>query len=308
MTAVSHANSRTTASTDANRGVVYALLAYGLWGGTGLYFGALSHISPIEVIAHRAWWSVPIAVAALVGLGKLADLGPILGERRLLGRLLFTSLLLAANWWLFVWAVAADRTLETSLGYFINPLLNVLIGFTLLGERLTRAQTFAVGLAALAVALQTLMAGVLPWVALLLAGTFAAYGYLRKTVPVGPVQGFLVEAVVLSVIGIAATAWLIAHGTVRFGTNVADTLLLLGCGPVTAVPLMWFSAAARRIRFSTLGILQYIAPSGLFLTAVFAFGEPMDLWRLATFALIWTGLAIYSIDALRGERRSHATA
>lgn len=308
MTAASREDSPTTAAAEGRSGVLYALLAYGLWGGTGLYFGALSHISPIEVIAHRAWWSVPIAVVALVVFGTLADLGSVLGQRRLLGGLLFTSLLLAANWWLFVWAVAADRTLETSLGYFINPLLNVLIGFTLLGERLTRAQTFAVGLAALAVAVQTVMAGVLPWVALLLAGTFAAYGYIRKTVPVGPVQGFVVESLVLSAIGIAVMAWLIAHGTVRFATNITDTLLLLGCGPVTALPLMWFSAAARRIRFSTLGILQYIAPSGLFLTAVFAFGEPIDLWRLASFALIWTGLAIYSVDALRGERRRHAQA
>lgn len=291
------------ARTQARKGVLYALLAYGLWGFYGLFFGALGHIDDLEVVAHRAFWSVPIALGALWGFGKLTDLAPIMADRGLMARLLVTSFLVALSWVVFIWAVTSGRTLETSLGYYINPLLNVVIGFTLLGERLTRPQVVAVGIAFLAVAVQTVAAGVFPWVALLLAGSFAAYGYMRKTMPVGPIQGFLVEALLLSVIGGAIIAWLAWRSELSFGANATDTLLLIACGPMTALPLMWFAAGARRISFSTLGILQYIAPSGLFLTAILAFGEPLDRWRLATFLLIWMALAIYSLEAWRLDRR-----
>jgi chloramphenicol-sensitive protein RarD len=287
---------------EARKGVVFALLAYGLWGFYGLFFAAVSHINMLEVVAHRAFWSVPIALGVLWALGRLADLPLILSDRRLVARLLLTSLSIGVNWAVLVWAVADDRTLEASLGYFINPLLSVVIGFALLGERLTRLQVLAVAIAAFAVAVQTLMAGVFPWVALLLAGTFAAYGYWRKTMPIGPAQGFLAEVLVLSAFGIAIVAGLAWQGNLRFGASTADTLLLIACGPVTALPLMWFAAAARRIRLGTLGLLQYIAPTGLFLTAVVAFGEPIDLWGVATFVLIWTALAIYSLEALRLDR------
>jgi chloramphenicol-sensitive protein RarD len=147
-----------------------------------------------------------------------------------------------------------------------------------------------------------------PWVALVLAASFGAYGYLRKTIPIGPVQGFLVEALVLSVCGGAIVAWLAWQSELSFAASAVDTLLLIACGPMTALPLMWFAAAARRIRLATLGLLQYIAPSGLFLTAVFAFGEPLDVWDLATFGLIWTALAIYSLEALRLDRRARLRA
>jgi chloramphenicol-sensitive protein RarD len=293
---------------EAHKGVLFALLAYGLWGFYALFFGALAHIDMLEVVAHRAFWSVPIALAVLWALGKLTELVVVLSDRRLMGRLLLTSFFLGVNWAVLVWAVAADRTLETSLGYYINPLLNVAIGFALLGERLTRAQVLAVAIAASAVVVQTVMAGVFPWVALLLAGSFACYGYLRKTIRVGPVQGFMVEATVLTVCGSAIVAWLAWQSDLSFGGEVSDTLLLIACGPMTALPLMWFAAAARRIRLGTLGLLQYIAPSGLFLTAVFAFGEPLHVWGFATFALIWVALAIYSLEAFRLDRRARSLA
>ena len=301
MTAVSDRLPQRSPQEEARKGALYALLAYGLWGTYALYFGALAHFDALEVVAHRAFWSLPVAGAVLIALGRMADLWDIFADWRLMAKMLLTSFLVGVSWGFFVWAVAVDRTLETSLGYYINPLLNVLIGFAVLGERLSRAQTFAVGLAALAVLLQTLTAGVFPWVALVLAASFASYGYLRKTMPVGAVEGFFIEALVLSTVGLLVVAWLSEHGQLRFGTNLSDTLLLIGCGPVTALPLMWFAAAARRIRFATLGLLQYIAPSGLFLTAVFVFGEPLNVWGLASFALIWAALAIYSLDMLRGE-------
>jgi chloramphenicol-sensitive protein RarD len=292
----------TDARAEARKGVIFALLAYGLWGFYGLFFAAVAHINMLEVVAHRAFWSVPIALGVLWALGRLKDLSLILSDRRLVVRLLLTSLSIGVNWAVLVWAVANDRTLEASLGYFINPLLNVVLGFALLHERLTRLQVLAVALAAFAVAVQTLMAGVFPWVALLLAGSFAAYGYLRKTMPIGPVQGFFAEVLVLSACGIVIVAWLAWQEDLLFGASSADTLLLIACGPATALPLMWFAAAARRIRLGTLGLLQYIAPSGLFLTAVVAFGEPLGLWGVASFVLIWAGLAIYSLEALRLDR------
>jgi chloramphenicol-sensitive protein RarD len=304
MTEGSHEANAIEERTEARKGVLYALLAYGLWGFYGLFFGALGHIEDLEVVTHRAFWSVPIALVALWGFGKLSDLAPILADRGLMARLLVTSFLVALSWAVFIWAVTSGHALETSLGYYINPLLNVVIGFTLLGERLTRPQIAAVGIAFLAVAVQTVAAGVFPWVALLLAGSFAAYGYMRKTMPVGPIQGFLVEALLLSVIGGAIIAWLAWRSELSFGTNATDTLLLLSCGPMTALPLMWFAAGARRIRFSTLGLLQYIAPSGLFLTAILAFGEPLVGWRLATFVLIWMALAIYSLETWRLDRQA----
>ena len=296
------------ARAEAHKGVVFAILAYGLWGFYALFFYALAHINVLEVVANRAFWSVPVALVVLWALGKLTDLSLVLSDRRLVVRLLLTSMFIGLNWGVLVWAVSADRTLETSLGYYINPLLNVVIGFLLLGERLTRPQVVAVGIAAFAVAMQTVMAGVFPWVALMLASSFAAYGYLRKTMPIGPVQGFLVEALVLSVVGIAILGFLAWQSDLRFGATTSDTLLLIACGPMTALPLMWFSAAARRIRLSTLGLMQYIAPSGLFLTAIVAFGEPLDGWGLATFVLIWTALAIYSLEALRLDRIAHRRA
>jgi chloramphenicol-sensitive protein RarD len=305
MTAVSDA---IEARAEAHKGVVFALLAYGLWGFYALFFRAVGHIDVLEIVAHRAFWSVPIALGVLWALGKLDDLTLLLSDRRLMLRLSLTSFFVAVNWSVMVWAVSVDRTLEASLGYYINPLLNVVIGFVLLNERLTRPQVVAVTIAGFAVAVQTVLAGVFPWVALVLAGSFATYGYLRKTMPIGPVQGFLVEALVLSVAGVAIVAWLAWQSDMRFGASTADTLLLIACGPMTALPLMWFAAAARRIRLGTLGLLQYIAPSGLFLTAILVFGEPLDGWGVATFVLIWTALAIYSAEAFRLDRSARKRA
>ena len=189
-------------------------------------------------------------------------------------------------------------------GLFINPLLNVLLGYFLLGERFTRAQLVAVGLAACAVVVMTVSVGVLPWLSLLLGGSFATYGFIRKTIDVGPVQGFFVESIILSVFGLAIVAWLSANASLKFGGTPNDTLLLIACGPMTAVPLIFFAAAARRLRYSTVGLLQYIAPTGLFLTGAFVFDEPVGWGRAIAFVLIWSALAIYSFEAYRADSKS----
>lgn len=288
---------------EARAGVFYALAAYLLWGSYGLFFKLLAHVDALEVVAHRAFWSIPVAALVLAAMHRLGDIARVLADPRLMGRLAISATLVAISWGFFVWGVAVGRTLETSLGYYINPLLNVLIGYALLGERFGRAQFVAIGLAAMAVVILTLDAGVFPWLAFVLSGSFALYGYMRKTMAVGPVQGFMVESLLLSAVGLPIVVWLEATGGALFLRSWSDTLLLVACGPVTALPLMLFSASARRLRYSTLGILQYIAPTGLFLTAVFAFGEPVGAWKLFAFGLIWTALAIYSAAALRAERR-----
>ena len=219
-------------------------------------------------------------------------------------RLLLTGVLVSGNWLLFVWSVSNDLTLEASLGYFINPLFNVIIGYALLGERLSIAQVIAVGLAAIGVLIQTIGAGVFPWVAMILAVLFATYGYFRKTIDVGPVQGFVIETALLLPFGLGYILWLIAQGTSQFAGTTDDTILLMLCGPVTAIPLILFASAAKRLRLSTVGLLQYIVPTGMFLTAIFIFKEPAGVWKLMGFGFIWAALAIYSFDALMQDRKA----
>jgi len=291
-------------ASEAGKGVMLAVAAYGVWAFYGLFFKQLADIDPLEVVAQRGFWSVPVAGVILFAMGRTRDIYRAFRTPRLMGMLFLSTLSVATSWGFFVWAVGAGHTLETSLGYYINPLLSVLIGYVLLGERLTLLQKCAVGLAAVAVVIQTIAVGVFPWLALTLAGSFACYGYLRKTIDVGPVQGFFVEAVLLSLVGIAIMAWLAAHGRASFGTSARHTALLIACGPMTAAPLMLFAAAARRVNLATIGMLQYIAPTGLFLTAIFVFGEPVDAARLSGFALIWTALALYSFEAWRLDRQA----
>ena len=290
--------------TDENRlGVVFALAAFGLWSLNPLYFKLLAHISPLEVITHRAFWSVPFGFAIVLYMGRTSDMARAFKSPKILLRLMMTGLIISGNWVLFVWAVAVGLTLEASLGYLINPLFNVVIGFMLLGERLTRAQTIAVALAGAGVVVQTIGAGVFPWVAIVLAVLFAAYGYFRKTIDVGPVQGFVVETTVLLPFSIGYASWLALQGTMQFTSNLSDTFLLVMCGPVTAIPLMLFASGAKRLRYSTIGILQYVAPTGMFVIAVYVFNEPVGFWKLVSFGFIWVALAIYSFDAIRQERK-----
>ena len=263
---------------------------------------AVAHLPLIEVIAHRIVWSVPIAAAVLVWAGRTADFKAAIRSPRSIGMAALTATLISINWAIYVWAISVDRTVETALGYYINPLVVIVVGALVLGDKLDRLQIAAVALAAIAVAVLTVDAGKLPWVSLALAFSFAAYGFFRKTLPIGPSQGFLLEVLLLSVPALAYIIFLIANGQDHFiSSNATDTALLIGCGPVTSVPLLLFAFGAKLLRLSTIGIMQYIAPTMVFLIAVLAFDEPFGTTQAIAFALIWTALAMYSWSMFRGR-------
>ncbi|RWE40335.1 MAG: EamA family transporter RarD [Mesorhizobium sp.] len=293
------------ADSKARRGFLLALGAYLLWGLLPFYMKAVAHLPLAEVIAHRIVWSVPIAAAVLVWAGRTTDFKAAIRSPRTIAMAALTAALISVNWGIYVWAIAVDRTVETALGYYINPLVNVVVGALLLGERLDRLQIAAVALAAVAVAVLTIDGGKLPWVSLALAFSFAAYGFFRKTLPIGPSQGFLLEVLLLSVPALGYIVFLIATGKDHFVSgNGTDTALLIGCGPVTAVPLLLFAFGAKLLRLSTIGIMQYIAPTMVFLIAVLIFDEPFGTTQAIAFALIWAALAIYSWSMLTTARRA----
>ncbi|MEI9406150.1 EamA family transporter RarD [Mesorhizobium argentiipisi] len=286
----------------ARRGFLLALGAYFLWGLLPFYMKAVAHLPLAEVIANRVVWSVPIAAAVLIWAGRTADFKAAIRSPKSLAMAALTAVLISINWGIYVWAIAVDRTVETALGYYINPLVSVVVGAVLLGERLDRLQIAAVALAMIAVTVLTVEAGKLPWVSLALAFSFAAYGFFRKTLPIGPSQGFLLEVLLLSVPALCYIVYLITTGQDHFISSTgSDTALLIGCGPVTAVPLLLFAFGARLLRLSTIGIMQYIAPTMVFLIAVLIFDEPFGTTQAIAFALIWTALAMYSWSMFRGR-------
>ncbi|WP_256749612.1 EamA family transporter RarD [Mesorhizobium sp. Mes31] len=290
------------ADAKAHRGFLLALGAYLLWGTLPFYMKAVAHLPLIEVIAHRIVWSVPIAAAVLVWAGRTADFKAAVRSPRTIAMAALTAALISVNWGIYVWAISVDRTVETALGYYINPLVVVVVGAVLLGERLDRLQIAAVVLAAVAVTVLTIEGGKLPWVSLALAFSFAAYGFFRKTLPIGPSQGFLLEVLLLSVPALGYIGYLIATGQDHFvSSNGTDTALLIGCGPVTSIPLLLFAFGAKLLRLSTIGIMQYIAPTMVFLIAVLIFDEPFGTTQAVAFALIWAALAIYSWSMFRGR-------
>ena len=280
-------------------GVGFAISAYTLWGLYAVFFSWLAHVNALEVIAHRAFWSIPVAGAIMLALGRTADIMRVVRSPKLLAIMCLSTLMVTLSWGFFVWGVAQGRALEVALGYYINPLLNVLVGYVVLRESMSKLQFIAILLAVAAVVWQTVSIGVFPWLSLLLATAFCAYGYIRRTVDVGPVQGFFVESVILSIIGVGMIAYLGSIAPLAFGSDWQTTTLLLVSGPITALPLMFFATAARRISFTLLGLLQYIAPSLHFITAIFILHEPLRASQLVTFAIIWTALALYTMSSLR---------
>ncbi|ESX96016.1 MULTISPECIES: EamA family transporter RarD [unclassified Mesorhizobium] len=290
------------ADSKARSGFLLALGAYLLWGLLPFYMKAVAHLPLIEVIAHRIVWSVPIAAAVLVWAGRTADFKAAIRSPRSIAMAALTATLISVNWAIYVWAISVDRTVETALGYYINPLVSIVVGALLLGEKLDRLQIAAVLLAAIAVAVLTVDAGKLPWVSLALAFSFAAYGFFRKTMPIGPSQGFLLEVLLLSVPALAYIVFLLVNGQDHFiSSNGTDMALLIGCGPVTSVPLLLFAFGAKLLRLSTIGIMQYIAPTMVFLIAVLIFDEPFGTTQAIAFALIWAALAMYSWSMFRGR-------
>lgn len=288
-------------SGDSPRGLILAIATYVMWGFLPLFMKQLAHVPPSEVIAHRVLWSLPIALAVLLWQGRWAEVGQALRQPRLLGMALVTAALISVNWMIYVWAVGNGHALDAALGYYINPLFSVALGATLLRERLSRAQLAAIALAALAVVVLTVQLGRLPMVAIGLTLTWGVYAFCKKSLPLGPTQGFTLEVLLLTPLALAYVIWLTASGQSHFAAgNAADTILLAACGLVTAVPLLCYATAAKQLRLSTIGILQYIAPTMIFLTAVLVFGEPFGLAQMIAFPMIWAALAIYSLSLLQG--------
>ena len=290
------------------RGIAYASAAYLLWGVLPVYFKTLQQVGALEILGHRIVWSLAVCTLLLLALGRWQWLSELGRQPRVLLWFATSSALVAANWYVYIWAVNADHVVDASLGYFINPLVNVLIGAAFLHEQLRRTQWLAVGIAALGVAWLTWQGGALPWIGLTLALTFSLYGLLRKTAALGPIEGLTLETLLLTPPAAIYLLWLVHTGQSGFADGDGVTrLLLLAAGPVTAVPLLLFAAGARRIRFSTLGLLQYLGPTLQLLFGVWLYQEPFAE-RAPGYAMIWLALAVFSVEGLMQGWRWRASA
>jgi chloramphenicol-sensitive protein RarD len=287
-------------------GLPYALGAYLTWGFVPVYFKLLSHVPPVEVVAQRILWSIPLLLVIMYFRRQIADYVAIFRHKAHLRNLLASSALIAINWLIYIWAVSTDHILAASLGYYLNPLVNVLLGWMFLGEKLRPMQLVAVAVAALGVAILIGDALDTLWVSVSLACSFGLYGLIRKITPVGSVPGLAVETTLLAPLSLAAVFWFAGNGTGGFGDDWNTTGLLILAGVVTAVPLLLFATAARRMSYASLGFVQYLAPSIAFLLGVFVYGEPLSTTKLVCFVLIWISIAIFCVDALRSYRLAKA--
>jgi len=294
-------------SGEARKGAWSGILAYGLWGIFPLYFKAVAEVPALEILAHRVLWSFLVLVPLVAVTRRGDEIRTLFGDRRTALLLLGSTLMIATNWFLFITSVNTGRVIESSLGYFINPLVNVLLGYLFLSERLRGPQRASLLLAGAGVALLVGLHGTVPWISLALAVTFAFYALLRKMAPVESLAGLTFETGILAPAALCYIAWGVGSGDGSFLTGTArfDRLLPLA-GIITAGPLLLFGVAARRVRLTTLGFLQYVTPTGHFLLAVFVFGEPFGRGDLAAFLMIWGGLAIYSVDAVRQHMAAEA--
>lgn len=289
-------------SEDTASGFAFALTAYGLWGILPLYMKLLDHLPVVEVLAHRAIWSIPIAGVVLIALKRTKDLRRALGDPATLKMAALTASLVSINWGIYVWAILNGQALAAALGYYINPLFSVALGALILGERLTKIQLVAIALAASAVVVLTVRNGSLPIAALGITLSWGLYAFFRKTLPIGPNQGFMLEVLLLLPLALVYLLWLAVRGEGHFATNWRDTWLFLGSGVVTAVPLMIYANGAKRLRLATIGLLQYIVPTLVFLLAVFLFDEPFRRGEAIAFPMIWAALILYTGSMLHHRR------
>jgi chloramphenicol-sensitive protein RarD len=290
---------------EEQKGYLYGFIAYALWGFFPIYFKLLQPSSPFEILAQRILWSVAFVALLLTVVRGWRFLRRLRRDRRLLGAISLAGLLIGVNWATYIVGVNSDRVVETALGYFITPLVMVLLGVTIQRERLRVWQWIAVGVGALAVAVLTVDYGHLPYIALLLAASFGSYSLIKKRMPLRPAEGLFVESAVLAVPAFAFLTWLNLAGRAEFGhVSAAHTILMILSGVATAVPLMLFAAAAGRVPMVGLGILQYVAPILQLALGVLLYHEPMPPARLAGFGLVWLALIIFTVDAIRGARRT----
>lgn len=281
-------------------GILSAALAFLCWGLFPLYFHALNEVPPTQILVHRVVWSLLFLMIVLTVRRQWAWVRPLMGQPRVVGSFAISSLLLSGNWLLYIWAVNNGHVIESSLGYFINPLVNVMLGYVVLKERLRRGQWAAIALAACGVAWLAWDAGRMPWIALVLAASFGLYGLMRKTAALGALEGLSFETMLLFPFAAAYVVWLTMNGENSFINTASDSTrwLLVAAGPITAIPLLLFAAGARKIPLSVLGLLQYIGPTIQFALGIFLFHEAFTSGKLVGFLMIWSALALYAAEGL----------
>ncbi|GGC68762.1 EamA family transporter RarD [Marinobacter halophilus] len=288
---------------ETSKGVIYGLAAYTLWGSFPLYFALFEGVPAWEVLIHRVIWSCLFLGVVISLLRRWSPVTAALKQPKKLGFVLGCAFFIALNWGVYIYAVETRHVLQASLGYFLTPLVNVALGLLILGERISRLQIVAVVLAVVAILYQFFLLGELPWITLVLAFSFGTYGLMRKKVELDGLSGLFVETLLLLPLGLLTLAWLSAQGLSHFTDSSYSTLLLLSSGIVTAVPLLAFAGAARRLTLSTVGFLMYINPTIQFLIALYVFHEPLSTEKLVSFVMIWIALAIYSWSAWTGRAR-----
>lgn len=289
-------------SDDVNLGLFAGIMAYTIWGAFPIYFKLTEAVGPLEILAHRIVWSLPFAIVIIALRRQWGELKRALKIPRLVGLLTLAALALAVNWGVYIWAVQSEQIFQGSLGYFINPLMYVLVGVIFFGEKLSKLQTISVIFALIGVSILTIYGGVFPYIALILAISFATYGVIRKQAVVGAIPGLAIETAVLFIPAALFLAWLSTQSTLSFGNSPSMTGLLLLAGPITVLPLWAFAIAARKLKLSTLGMLQYIGPTGQFICALY-YGESFTTAHAWCFGLIWIGILIYSFDAYKGRHK-----
>lgn len=287
-------------------GVLPAVACYGIWGLLPLFFKLIENVGALEVVAHRVIWSLLLILLILAFGSGIRSFLDVLRDRRLMLPLAASSLLIAINWLVYVWAVHDHHVLAASLGYFLNPLVSVLLGFLFLHERLRPLQLVAVGFAAIGVAVLATAALDTLWISLALAFSFGLYGLVRKVTPVAPMRGLGAETVLLFPVALAYLLWLLSSGAMVFGTDWTTTLLLILSSAITTVPLVLFAMAAQRLSLAALGVMQYIAPTLQFLCGAVLFGEALNSAQLFAFGVIWLGLALFTADSIRALRAGRA--
>ena len=288
---------------DTKQGFIYAGAAYLIWGFLPLYMKLLAHIPAWEVVPHRILWSIPVSGFVVWMMGQGGALGRALKSPRTIALAALTAAIVSVNWGVYVWAIGAGRAIETALGYYINPLFSVFLAAVLVGEKLNRVQMFAIALACVAVGVLTYEAGGIPWVSIALTVTWGFYAYFKKTLPVGPTEGFFLEILLLSVPALGMIIWFEMQGSSHFGhTGWGDVGLLGISGLFTAIPLTLYALGAKGLRLTTIAIMQYSAPTMIFLIAVFIFKEPFSVYKMTAFGLIWTALVIYTWSLVQAHR------
>jgi chloramphenicol-sensitive protein RarD len=291
-----------TATPDTTKGVLFGLSAYTLWGCFPLYFALFAGVPSYEVLIHRVVWSCLFLAIVVSVLGRWAPVRVALSQPKNLGFVLGCAVFIALNWGIYIYAVETRQVLQASLGYFLTPLVNVALGLLILRERISRLQGIAVVMAAVAILYQLILLGVVPWISLLLAFSFGTYGLMRKKVALDGLSGLFVETLLLLPVGLLALSWLNLAGASHFTESPRLMVLLMSSGIVTAIPLLFFAGAARRLKLSTIGFLMYINPTLQFCLALLVFDEPLSEQKLLSFAIIWLALGLYSWSAWRGRK------